>query len=90
MNYASFSGKELQVEEDIPHATLVYKIVGVLFEVYNELGHGMAEELYQERIELEFESRSRPFQAKPSLPCFYKGRKLRKHYEPDPLSANQS
>src|SRR5262245_44901410 len=60
-----------------------YKLMGAAFEVYNDRGYGLAEELYQESIEIEFELRAIPFCAKPELKCFYKGRELKKRYVPD-------
>ena len=60
-----------------------YKLMGAAFEVYNEQGYGLAEEIYQECLELELESRAIAFQSKPELLCFYKGRQLKKRYVPD-------
>lgn len=60
-----------------------YKLMGAAFEVYNERGYGLGEEIYQECMEIELELRSIPFQSKRSLACFYKGRELRKSYVPD-------
>lgn len=34
-----------------------YKLMGAAFEVYNEQGHGLAEEIYQESLEIELEMR---------------------------------
>ena len=60
-----------------------YKLIGAAFEVYNELGFGLAEEIYQESLEIELESRGIPFRSKQELKCFYKGRELKKRYVPD-------
>ena len=60
-----------------------YKLMGAAFEVYNELGFGLAEEIYQESLEIELESRGIPFRPKQELKCFYKGRELKKRYVPD-------
>ena len=60
-----------------------YRLMGAAFEVYNDRGYGMAEEIYQESIEIELELRGIPFSAKTELRCFYKGRELRKRYIPD-------
>ena len=60
-----------------------YKLMGAAFEVYNELGFGLAEEIYQESLEIELESRAIPIQSKQELKCFYKGRELPKRYVPD-------
>jgi hypothetical protein len=32
-----------------------YKLMGAAFEVYNERGYGLAEEIYQESLEIELE-----------------------------------
>jgi GxxExxY protein len=60
-----------------------YKLMGATFEVYNEQGFGLAEEIYQESLEIELESRGIPFRSKQELKCFYKGRELNKRYVPD-------
>jgi GxxExxY protein len=60
-----------------------YKLMGAAFEVYNDRRYGMAEEVYQESLEIELEIREIPYSAKQELSCFYKGRELRKRYVPD-------
>ena len=60
-----------------------YKLTGAAFEVYNEQGYGLAEEIYQESLEIELEMRGISFRAKQELKCFYKGRELKKRYVPD-------
>ncbi|MEM1085462.1 MAG: GxxExxY protein [Verrucomicrobiota bacterium] len=60
-----------------------YELVGAFFEVYNELGPGFLEEVYQEAVESELSSRGVPFNSKPKLEIHYKGRLLTKKYEPD-------
>ena len=60
-----------------------YRLLGAAFEVYNDRGFGLAEEIYQECIEIEFELRGISFRAKQELACFYKGRELKKRYIPD-------
>jgi GxxExxY protein len=60
-----------------------YRLMGAAFEVYNEQGHGMAEELYQESMEIELGLRAIPFDSKRTLVCHYKGRPLAKPYIPD-------
>jgi len=60
-----------------------YRLMGAAFEVYNEQGYGMAEEIYQESLEIELELRGMPFVSKQELKCHYKGRELKKRYVPD-------
>lgn len=60
-----------------------YQLIGACFEVYNNLGFGLAEEIYQESVAIEFELRSIPFVEKSELQCFYKNNLLRKRFIPD-------
>jgi len=62
-----------------------YKFMGAAFEVYNELGYGMAEEVYQQSLEIELELRDIPFHTKRELAMFYKNRQLETCYCPDLL-----
>ena len=65
-----------------------YKLMGAAFEVYNQLGYGMAEEVYQQSLEVELELRGVPFHSKRQLAVFYKDRALETSYCPDLLVYN--
>lgn len=65
------------------HREEAYRLLGTAFEVYNQRGPGLGEEVYQECMEIELEMRGIPFEAKRPLDCWYKGRKLSKRYIPD-------
>lgn len=60
-----------------------YRLMGAAFEVYNELGYGMAEEVYQQSLEIELGLRGIPFHTKRELSVFYKNRCLETCYKPD-------
>ena len=60
-----------------------YKLMGAAFEVYNQLGYGMAEEVYQQSLEIELVLCGIPFQSKKELTVFYKDRALETRYKPD-------
>ncbi len=60
-----------------------YKLMGAAFEVYNEIGYGLSEDVYQESFEIELALRSIPFVSKQELACRYKGRELKVRYIPD-------
>ena len=60
-----------------------YRFMGAAFEVYNDRGYGLAEEIYQECLEIELEMRGILFRSKAEITCFYKGRQLKKRYGPD-------
>src|SRR5436309_16027195 len=53
----------------------------VAFEVYNDRGYGLAEEIYQECLEIELEMRGISFRPKAESKCFYKGRPLKKQFK---------
>ncbi len=60
-----------------------YAIQGAIFSVYNEMGCGFLEAVYQECLEKEFTERSIPFHAQFDLKLHYKGSELRQTYKPD-------
>ena len=60
-----------------------YNIVGAAIEVYNTLGHGFLEEVYQECLEIELKLRDIPFHSHPKLILSYKSKQLEKYYIPD-------
>ncbi|PAW61538.1 MAG: hypothetical protein B9S34_16200 [Opitutia bacterium Tous-C1TDCM] len=62
-----------------------YAIIGACFEVYNELGNGFLEDVYQECLERELQLRRIPFVAQHSIPISYKGHCLAKPYRADLL-----
>ncbi len=62
-----------------------YALMGAAFEVYNHLGPGFLEEVYQEAIELELTARGISFVSKPKLSVVFKEQLLKKHYEADLL-----
>lgn len=51
----------------------VFRIVGAGMEVYNELGSGFLEGVYQEALELEFKRQEIPFESQIGLVLAYKG-----------------
>lgn len=60
-----------------------YALMGAAFEVYNQLGYGMAEEIYQQSLEIELSLRGIQFEAKRELVTFYKGHQLETRFKPD-------
>jgi GxxExxY protein len=60
-----------------------YDLMAAAFEVYNEKGHGFAEGVYQECLEIELGMRGIPFEAQKEIGLSYKGKPLRHTYKPD-------
>ena len=62
-----------------------YDFMAAAFEVYNELGHGFTEEIYQESLERELAARGIPLVAQTEVAVVYKGHPLKKKLRPDLL-----
>ena len=60
-----------------------YAINGAAMNVYNALGHGFLEAVYQEALELEFIKRGIPYERGKELKIFYEGKDLRQTYKAD-------
>ena len=60
-----------------------YELIGAAFEVHNTLGGGLAEEIYQESLELELATHQIPYQTKKRLKVFYKDHLLSTEFIPD-------
>lgn len=58
-------------------------MIGAAMDVYNELGFGLLEPIYQEALERELFTREIPFDAQRELTIFYKEQPLLKKYIPD-------
>ena len=61
----------------------VYQIIGAAMEVYNQLGNGFLEAVYQDALVLELRLRKIAFQEQTPLELTYKGQALRHTYVPD-------
>jgi len=71
------------MSEDFPLKEETYLILGACFEVYNEMGRGFLEPVYQECLEKELRLQEIPFESQLVLELEYKGQKLEKRYQPD-------
>ena len=62
-----------------------YELMAAAFAVYQELGAGFLEEVYQEAMEIELTTRGIPFVSRPRLQIEFKGRVLHSYYAADLL-----
>jgi GxxExxY protein len=67
----------------------VYALVGAAMAVYNELGNGFAECVYQEALELELLARGIPFARQVPLHIEYRGQQLKSFFVADLLCFGQ-
>ena len=59
-------------------------IVGAAMEVYNTLGRGMEEPIYQEALQMELESLGIKSHREVWFDMYYKNQKMKKRYKADP------
>jgi GxxExxY protein len=79
---------KIQQEHDMSELLFkeeVYKIIGAAMEVYNELGTGFLQPVYQEAMEIEVEERKIPSVPQHEIIIVYKGKALKKFYKADLL-----
>ncbi len=60
-----------------------FRIMGACFEVYNELGNGFLEAVYQEALTIEFQQNQIPFEPQKILKIRYKNQHLGQSYVAD-------
>ena len=65
------------------YSDLSYAINGAAFHVYNNLGHGFLEAVYQEALEIEFQRRNIPYAREKELKIIYDGVELKQTYKAD-------
>ena len=60
-----------------------YSINGAAFKVYNTLGYGFLEAVYQEALEIEFKRQGIPYEREAKLKIIYDGEELKQTYKAD-------
>lgn len=60
-----------------------YVINGAAMHVYNVLGYGFLESVYQESLEIEFLKRGIPYEREKELKIYYEGKAMRQTYRAD-------
>ena len=61
----------------------IYDAVGAAMEVYNTLGRGMSELIYQEALAMEMSEREMTFEREKQLKLYYKGTLMEKTFYAD-------
>jgi GxxExxY protein len=69
---------------DFKYAVLTQKIIGVFYEVYNELGAGFLESVYQKSLALALESSGLTVCCRVDIPVWFRGHQVG-HFEGDML-----
>jgi len=61
---------------DLKHRELTQKIIGVFYEVYNELGHGFLESVYQKSLILALNEAGLMVHSPVDIPVWFRGRQV--------------
>ncbi|MBL8867102.1 MAG: GxxExxY protein [Planctomycetia bacterium] len=70
--------------EEYPHAELTGRVIGVFYDVYNELEFGFAEEVYHQAMVLALREAGFKIESKAKIPVYFRGRPIA-NYEADIL-----
>jgi GxxExxY protein len=80
----NISGLDLLVMSTSPpslkHAALTDKIIGVFYDVYNELGHGFLESTYAEALVVALEEAGLSSAREVPVPVWFRGRRVGQYY----------
>jgi GxxExxY protein len=76
------------MKQELLYENLSYKIRGCAFKIYNNLGFGHKENVYQRALAIEFEKAGFNFETEKTLPVFYENKKIG-IYRPDFIVDNK-
>jgi len=62
--------------EALKHADLTEKIIGIFYDVYNELGYGFLECVYEESLVIAFQQSGLAINRQIALPVWFRGHKV--------------
>ncbi|TSC53337.1 MAG: hypothetical protein LiPW39_321 [Parcubacteria group bacterium LiPW_39] len=66
--------------QQIIYKDLSYKIIGSVYDVYNQLGYGHQEKFYQKAIAVDLESKGIAYKQEVYAPLIYKGKRIGNSY----------
>lgn len=66
----------MRSEGALKHRDLTEKIIGVFYEVYNELGHGFIESVYEKALEVALTSKRITVLRQIEVPVWFRGQKI--------------
>jgi GxxExxY protein len=70
------------MEDSLKHRELTDKIIGTFYEVYNELGFGFLESVYEEAMLIALEAKRLKVKQQVPIPVWFRGKKIG-HFEAD-------
>lgn len=64
------------MEDSLKHRELTEKIIGTFYEVYNELGFGFLESVYEEAMLIALQTKGLKVEQQVSVPVWFRGKKI--------------
>ena len=64
----------------LKHAELTDRIIGVFYDVYNELGHGFLESTYRSAMAVAFDASGVQFECEVPVPVWFRGKKIGQYF----------
>jgi GxxExxY protein len=64
---------DLFMNQELIHKELTEKIIGVFFDVYNELGHGFLESVYRNSMQIALQSQGLRVECEVAIPVWFRG-----------------
>jgi GxxExxY protein len=76
MSAATSSPRIHADERGLIHSELTEKLIGIFFEVYNELAHGFLESVYEQALTIALAERQIFFQRQIAIPVWFRGQQI--------------
>jgi len=70
------AGRSSVAENALKHEELTQKIIGIFYDVYNELGYGFLESIYRESMALAFSECGMKVEQEVPVPVWFRGKKV--------------
>jgi len=72
------------MKTDLKHGSITDQILGVFYDVYNELGHGFLESVYHRSLVLALKAKGLKVSSRVTIPVWFRGERVG-HFEADVL-----
>lgn len=66
--------------KDLLYPELSYKIIGILYEVYNDLGYGYQEKYYEKAVEIFFKNKNINYKRQLYIPLKFRNQKIGNYF----------
>ena len=73
-NFAAQPGTPATEKTELKHRELTEKIIGIFYDVYNELGHGFLESVYQSAMEIALSDAGLRVERELAIPVWFRSR----------------